>query len=345
MTFAHLDTPGPLACESTLGGHGPATVRKDTFPVTSLGGAMAGQLVALRRTTVAEAADAFLARNMPATTRRSYTQTMSRLTAAHGDQALSALDGPALDSLTAKSWGGCAPATWNRHVATLRSFTTFARRKGWLADDPAAVLERRTEPADRTKAIPASSLARLFRQDDVAVREKCLWRLLYETAARAEEVLSADVGDVDLDNKRLRVVRKGGDRDWLHFQSGSARLLPRLIEDRDAGPLLLADRKPAPARAPASVDLCPVTGRGRLSYERAEYLFKRNSLKVSGTGWTLHQLRHSALTHLAEEGVNLPLLMAKSGHQSLRSLQRYARPGADAVGAMTAAHDPARRRR
>ncbi len=76
-------------------------------------------------------------------------------------------------------------------------------------------------------------------------------------------------------------------------------------------------------------DLCPITGRGRLSYERSAYLFKHTSLKVSTTGWTLHQLRHSALTHLAEAGVNLPLLMAKSGHQNLRSLQRYARPGAE----------------
>lgn len=304
---------------------------------------MSGRLVALRHATVAEAADAFLARDMPATTRRSYAQTMSRLVAAHGDMSLSALDGLALDSLTATAWGGCAPATWNRHVATLRSFTAFSQRKGWLAEDPAVALDRRSEPEDRTKAIAVSSLARLFGRDDVAVREKCLWRLLYETAGRAEEVLSADVGDLDLENKRLRVVRKGGDRDWLHFQSGSARLLPKLIEGRDAGPLFLADRRPAPARAPASVDLCPLTGRSRLSYERAEYLFKQSSLKVSGHGWTLHQLRHSALTHLAEAGVNLPLLMAKSGHQNLRSLQRYARPGPEAVATMTAAHDPARR--
>jgi len=56
--------------------------------------------------------------------------------------------------------------------------------------------------------------------------------LLYETAARAEEVLSSDVDDLDLENKRLRVLRKGGDADWLHFQSGSARLLPRVIGDR-----------------------------------------------------------------------------------------------------------------
>lgn len=134
------------------------------------------------------------------------------------------------------------------------------------------------------------------------MREKCLWRLLCETVARAEEVLSADVPDLDLENKRLRVRRKKGDADWLHFQSGAARLLPRLVGARSAGPIFLAERRPAPARAPAASDLCPVTGRGRLSYEWAEYLFKQSSLKVAGPGWTLHQLRHSALTHLAEKG-------------------------------------------
>lgn len=306
---------------------------------------MVAKVLPLRQAmTVAEAAEAFLARSMPATTRRSYAQTLRRLALTHGELSLTALDGATLDNFVSAAWTTCAPATWNRHVATLRSFTAHARRRGWTAEDPAAVLERRREPDDRTKAIAESSLERLFRHTDIGVREKCLWRLLYETAARAEEVLSADVPDLDLDNKRLRVRRKGGDADWLHFQSGSARLLPRLIGDRRAGPIFLAERRPSPARTPAAVDLCPVTGRGRLSYERAEYLFKRGSLKVASRGWTLHQLRHSALTHLAEEGVNLPLLMAKSGHQSLRSLQRYARPGADAVAAMTAAHDPARRR-
>jgi integrase len=80
--------------------------------------------------------------------------------------------------------------------------------------------------------------------------------------------------------------------------------------------------------------------RARLSYRRTEALF----CQASGR-WTLHQLRHSALTHLAEQNVSLPLLMAKSRHTSLRSLQRYVRPGAEAVAALTAATDPTRRRR
>lgn len=166
------------------------------------------------------------------------------------------------------------------------------------------------------------------------------WRLLYETAARASEVLSLDVGDVDLENRRAVVRSKGGDLELLHFQTGSARLLPRLIAGRMSGPVFLTDRRPAPGRAPATVDVCPMTGHARLSYRRAEEIFR-----AASGGWTLHQLRHSAITHLAEDNVGLTLLMAKSRHTSLRSLQRYARPSADAVAALTAAHDRDRRRR
>jgi integrase len=298
-------------------------------------------LVATSEQALAGAAAAFLAQpSLARSTRRSYDQTLTRLVhELGGDRPLSALTVEAVTVAVAAAWGGRAPATWNRHVATVRSFLGFCRRRRWLGEELAADLERRPEPVDRTKAIPLPELERLWRRDTIGVRDKALWRFLYETAARASEALSVNVEDLDLDNKRVQVRSKGGDTDWLHFQTGSARLLPRLIGGRTRGPLFLAGRRPVPARAPATVDRCPETGRARLSYRRAEALFRQ----ASG-GWTLHQLRHSALTHLAEQNVSLPLLMAKSRHASLRSLQRYARPGAEAVAAMTAATDPARRR-
>ncbi|MFI2508597.1 hypothetical protein [Streptomyces sp. NPDC018972] len=55
-------------------------------------------------------------------------------------------------------------------------------------------------------------------------------------------------------------------------------------------------------------------------------------------GWTLHRLRHSALTHDAEDGTSTPMLPT-------RSLERYARPGVDAVARHVAGRDPAARRR
>jgi integrase len=98
-------------------------------------------------------------------------------------------------------------------------------------------VERWREPADRTRAIAYVQIDRLWRRANVAVREKALWRLLYETATRASEVLSLNVEDVDLENRRAVVRSKGGDIELPHFQTGSARLLPRLIAGRTRGPL------------------------------------------------------------------------------------------------------------
>jgi integrase len=295
-----------------------------------------------RPPTLREAADLFLAQpDLEPSSCRSYAQTLGRLWREFGpNRPLERVSGRELERAVVEAWGGCAPATWNRHVATVRSFSAFCVRRGWVGEPFAEALARRREPADRTRAIPYAQLERLWRRDDVAVREKVLWRLLYETAARAGEVLSLNIEDLDLENKRARVVSKGGDVEWLHLQAGSARLLPRLIAGRPQGPLFLSDRRPAPARMPAAADLCSYTGRARLSYRRAEELFS-----AASGGWTLHQLRHSAITHLAEADVRLALLMANSRHTSLRSLQRYARPGPEAVARLTAEHDPERRRR
>jgi integrase len=165
-----------------------------------------------------------------------------------------------------------------------------------------------------------------------------LWRLLYETAARANEILSLDLEDLDLANKRARVRSKGGASEWVFWQTGAALLLPRLLGGRTTGPVFLADRQPT--HAVPTVDRCPLTGRARLSYRRAAELFS-----AATQGWTLHQLRHSALTHAAEDGTNTPILLARSRHASVRSLERYARPGPEAVARHVAEHDPVRRRR
>jgi integrase/recombinase XerD len=96
----------------------------------------------------------------------------------------------------------------------------------------------------------------------------------------------------------------------------------------------VAAGQPAPSPTSTWTDQGPA----RLSYWRAAELFRVR------TGRTLHQLRHSALTHAAEDGTNLPLLLARSRHASVRSLERYARPGPEAVARHLAETDPARRR-
>ncbi|MFD4946398.1 hypothetical protein ACFVYE_32770 [Streptomyces sp. NPDC058239] len=61
--------------------------------------------------------------------------------------------------------------------------------------------------------------------------------------------------------------------------------------------------------------------------------------------WALHRLRHSALTHDAEGGTCTPMLLARSRNASVRSVERYARLGVDAVARHVVERDPGARRR
>jgi len=291
-------------------------------------------------TSWAQASESFLGRDLAPGTRRVYALTLDAVGRHLNNPMLTEITSATLGRAVAIAYPTASPATWNRVVATVRSFTAYARRQGWTVHNVTKGLERRRVVEDHSRVMPRDELDRLFTRRDISLRDRCLWRLLYETAARANEVLNLNIEDVDLDAKRAIITSKGGDRDIIHFQTGAARLLPKIIDGRTSGPLFLSGTTTAGVRAPASSDRDPATGRARLSYRRAAEIFS-----TAAPGQTLHQLRHSAITNLAEAGVPLPLLMAKSRHESLRTLQRYARPSVDAVAALTAAHDPAARRR
>lgn len=103
-----------------------------------------------------------------------------------------------------------------------------------------------------------------------------------------------NVENLDLPGRRAVVTREGGATDVAHWATGTARLLPKVINGRTMGPVFLAARAPMATRAPSLADLDPTTLRARLSYRRAPEVFT-----FASGGATLHQLRHSALTHLA----------------------------------------------
>lgn len=269
---------------------------------------------------------------------RAYGVTLRALQAGLGDVQLAELADVAVTGWFTGRWSGSAPGTWNRHLAALRSVFRYWDDQGWLpAGIPAQGLRQRRRPAGRSRALSRTDIRQLLGREDIALREKALWRMLYESAARAHEILALDVEDLDLANRKAKVRRKGGAADVITWQTGTARLLPRLLKGRKSGPVFLTDRKARVQLPPADLD--PASGRARLSYRQAHGLFK-----AAAGGATLHQLRHSALTHAAEEGASTSTLLAYSGHTSVASLARYARVSPEALAHWQAQRDPANRR-
>jgi integrase len=107
--------------------------------------------------------------------------------------------------------------------------------------------------------------------------------------------------------------------------------------------VFLTDRRARVQLPPGDLD--PATGRARRSDRRAAELVEQATAVCPGGPWTLHQLRHSALTHAAEAGANTATLLAYSGHTSVASVARYGRVSPAALARWQARRDPTARRR
>ena len=150
------------------------------------------------RPTMAEAIAGYLATlDHPETagTRRVYASTLAALQTALGaGRPVADLAEPTTAAQLAawftSRWGARAPATFNRNLDAIRSAVGYWRDQDWVITDPTRTLRRRGRPPDRTKALSRAEIETLFAHDDLALRERVLWRLLYETAARAAEVLA-----------------------------------------------------------------------------------------------------------------------------------------------------------
>ena len=274
-------------------------------------------------------------------TARQYGLTLRRLARDLGDgQDVAAVTAGQLSAWVTQAWGDCKPATWNAGRTCLRSAWAWFAAEGWAAPGVTEGIARRKVAASRDRAIPRDVLDALLADQRIALRERTLWRLLAESAAREAEVLGLDVQDLDMPHNRAKVVRKGGAADVIVYRSGTAMLLPRLLKRRKSGPVFVTNRK-APAGTPLR-DVAP-GGWGRLSARQAQAIFRRATENYPGGPYVLHSIRHRAATDAAEEGASAVMLMALGGWENVKSVARYARPSTDALAAWQAGRDTNRR--
>ncbi len=205
--------------------------------------------------------------------------------------------------------------TVNRELSALRSAIGWWQRQRWIGADPTALLPHLAGRPAALAPLTGTQRAALF-QAPAGLREHALWHLLQDTAAPADALLDLNVGDVDVAGRRVRLSPGSS----LEFGAETADLLGWLLAGRLAGPIFLTDRR-APA-GPAAADICPLTGRGRMSYRRAAEIFTwwSRPLDPAGHGWTLHQLRPPSRMLLAgrtDEGVS-PGARSAAGRRARR---------------------------
>ena len=212
-------------------------------------------------------------------------------------------------------------ATLARRGAAARTFFDWARRTGRVASDPALRLAsaRPASPLPTVLGVDATArlldVARTRAQDSdpVHLRDWAALELLYATGARVGELCGADVDDLDLAERTLRVVGKGDKERVVPFGVPAAQAVQAWL-DRGR-PVLAGD----------------LAGRALLLGRRGGRADQRQIREVAHAVAALagvddvapHALRHTAATHLLEGGSDLRSVQEVLGHASLATTQRY----------------------
>ena len=208
-------------------------------------------------------------------TRRVYASTLRALRAEFGDATdVAGLDPDQVAAWLARQWGQVAPATWNRDLDAIRAAPRVLERPGVDDRAPAARPCAAARAADRTRARPArcpgpTSSGCSPARTSASASGRCGGCCTRPPRGRPR-CSRLDVEDLDLPNRRAKVRRKGGAIDVIVWQTGTARLLPRLLKGRKSGPVFVTERKARVQLPAADLD---EHGHARLSYQQAEALF------------------------------------------------------------------------
>lgn len=240
--------------------------------------------------------------------------------APHGSD-LTALDLTALRAwLAGQARRSMARATLARRSAAARTFTAWAHRTGHLPIDPGLRLLAPSPDSVMPTVLAVDEAATMLdvartRADDgdpVHVRDWAALELLYASGARVSEVVGVDVADLDLEQRLLRVLGKGGKERMVPFGVPAARALTAWLGARTA------------LVAAGSGDALFLGARGgRLDARALREVVHRVTGLAGVRDLAPHGLRHSAATHLLDGGSDLRSVQEVLGHASLSTTQRY----------------------
>ena len=218
---------------------------------------------------------------------------------------------------------GGARTTLSRRATSIRLFTKWATKKGYLTKDVGATLATpkgaRTLPdvltvADASLAMDAMA-ARVGEEDGpISKRDAAMLEILYASGARVSELCGLDLEDIDYARQTIRVLGKGNKERTIPIGNPAMRALELWLNNgRDS----IAGTK--------SEGAVFLGARGKRIDQRTVRTMVYHALAALEGVEKMgpHALRHSAATHLLEGGADLRTVQEILGHASLATTQIY----------------------
>ena len=206
-----------------------------------------------------------------------------------------------------------------RKVASSKSLFGFLLDEGVVSRDPTENISSprigRSLP-DTLSAEEVEDLLSSAAENDTmdSVRDHAMFELLYASGLRVTELVSLNLGDVDLEQGSVRCLGKGGKERIIPVHQSAVSVLRRYI----------AEARPSLVKKDSEQSLFLNRRGQRLSRQGFWLILKARAKRAGITKKiTPHTLRHSFATHLLQGGAPLRHVQELLGHSSITTTQVY----------------------
>ncbi len=212
-----------------------------------------------------------------------------------------------------------AATTVARKVAAAKSFFTFMKDEGKVKENPIRDVPSPRIGRSLPKPISFGQVQQLLGQPaklstPEAKRDRAMLELLYASGMRVSELVSLDVGDVDIPGGYVRCFGKGHKERMIPIYPQAAAAVKDYVEQVH----------PRLARNPGEKALF-LNLRGDRLTRQGFWQILKGYAKAAGieVEITPHTLRHSFATHMLNGGADLRSVQELLGHANISTTQVY----------------------
>jgi len=217
-------------------------------------------------------------------------------------------------------WGQ-ARASAARKLSALRAFGRYLRREHVVDSEPAALAASPRREQKMPAHLTVEEMERLLAMPDGATplgrRDRAILELFYASGLRLSELAGANLEDLNLSGRMIRVMGKGRKERLIPFNAQTASAIKAMLLDHAefAGKIRRRGEK-----SPLFLSLRA----SRLTTRSIDRVVRQH-VKTAAitTGISPHALRHTFATHLLQAGADLRSIQELLGHAQLTTTQRY----------------------
>lgn len=212
---------------------------------------------------------------------------------------------------------GRSGATLSRAVASLKNFYSYLVSSGFVETTPVSDIHVDRGEKKLPSVLTGREIELLLAQpvaiDAKGIRDKAMLEVMYATGIRVTELISLDVGDVNLE---LGIVKCNGAKKTRAIPLYPAALKALTAYLQDARSSLVSD-------VDENALFVNING-SRMSRQGFWKILKHYQVSAHiDKEITPHTLRHSFAVHLLENGADIGAVQELMGHSDISSTQLY----------------------